>query len=165
MRTAGRWIERLTGVVLGPLGPVPTGRQLLDEGLRHAGAITLVLLAAQVVRSNGHTDQQWQYVVIAVALVPQPLTMLVAWRRRPDREKLRVSTRPSPLLTLFATVLAASAGVTWLTGGGAPPVVAALCAAAGLALAAAPVTVTFAPRRSRSGASGGERLPVLDRAA
>ena len=116
--------------------------------MRHVTGMALVLLAAQVVHSAGHTDQQWNYVAIAVALLPQVLIDVLASRDGRRRAALRASARPAVLPLLAACVLAAAAPTTFLLGDTAASALAALAAAAGLAIAAAPVSVRFAPRNA-----------------
>jgi hypothetical protein len=114
--------------------------------MRNLAGVALVVLAAAVVHWAGHHDQQWQYAVIAAALVPQIIVNVLALKDGKRRESLRVSGRPRVILLLPAAVLAVSAPVTWLTDGPAVPALAGLCAAAGLAIAASPATIVFGPR-------------------
>lgn len=127
---------------------VPTREQLTTNAMRHLAGMALVLLAAQVVHSAGHSDQQWKYVAIGLALLPQALVDLLASRDSRRRATLRASTRPALLPLLAACALAVAAPTTFLLGDTAASALAALAAAAGLAIAAAPVSVRFASRTS-----------------
>jgi membrane associated rhomboid family serine protease len=122
--------------------------------MRHVAGATLLVLAAEIVHRTGHSDQQWQYVAVAAALVPQALVDALAVRDTDRRERLRVSTRPAPLLLVTAVVLGVAATAMLLSGGSAVVAAAALCATAGLAVAAAPVSVTIAARSAE-----GRRTP------
>lgn len=126
--------------------PIPTREQLSTNAMRHLAGMALVLLAAQVVHSAGHSDQQWQYVAIGVALGPQALIDVVASRDRRRRASLRASTRPALLPLLAACALLVAAPTAFLLGETAASALAALAAAVGLAIAAAPVSVKFAGR-------------------
>jgi hypothetical protein len=128
--------------------PIPTREQLSTDAMRHIAGMALLLLAAEVVHRAGHTDQQWKYVAIAVALLPQVLIDVLASRDGRRRAVLRASARPAVLPLVGACVLAAAAPTTFLLGDTAASALAALAAAAGLALAAAPVSVRFAARAS-----------------
>jgi hypothetical protein len=128
--------------------PIPTREQLSTHAMRHLAGMALVLLAAQVVHGAGHSDQQWQYVAIGVALGPQALIDLLASRDGRRRATLRASTRPALLPLLAACALVVAAPTTFLLGDTAASALAALAAATGLAIAAAPVSVRFASRAS-----------------
>ena len=128
---------------------VPTRDQLDGDAMRHVAGGALVVLAAAIVHRAGHTDQQWQYVAIAAALLPQVLLDLLAAGDPRRRERLRTSRRPSTLPLVAAGVLAVTAPMALLLGEALTSVLAALSAGAGLAVAAAPVTVKIAPRRRR----------------
>ena len=128
------------------VSPVPTREQLSTNAMRHLAGMALVLLAAQVVHSAGHSDQQWQYVAIGVALGPQALIDVLASRDGRRRATLRASSRPAILPLLAACALLVAAPTAFLLGDTAASALAALAAAAGLAIAAAPVSVRFAGR-------------------
>ena len=127
-------------------GPSPTREQLGNDAVRHLAGMALVLLAAELVHRAGHADQQWKYVAIALALLPQVLIDVLASKDSRRRATLRASTRPALLPLLAALVLAVAAPTTYLLGDTAASALAALTAAAGLGVAAAPVTVRFADR-------------------
>ena len=127
-------------------GAVPSAQQLGDDAARHLAGGALVVLAVAVVHRFGYPDQQWPYVAMAAALVPQVLVDLLALGDQRRRARLRTSGGPAWPPLLVAVVLAFAAPLATLSGGPAPTATAALLAAAGLAVAAAPVTVTVAPR-------------------
>jgi hypothetical protein len=129
------------------LGPAPTRSQLWDNATRHLAGIALLVLAAVVAHRGGRGDQQWQYVAIAGALVPQVLLDTLAAFVPRRRARLRTSRRAARTPLVASTALTVAAPVVLLTGSAAAAA-AGLCAATGLAIAAAPVTVTFAPRRA-----------------
>lgn len=137
-----RWNRRVTGRP----GPVPTPDQLTRNAMRHLAGAALVVLAAAVVHRTGHPDQQWQYVAVAAALLPQALLDALAVEDGDRRARLRTSSRLAPVPLLAAGALAVGASATLLSGGPFAVVAAAVCATAGLGIAAAPVTVTIAPR-------------------
>ena len=116
--------------------------------MRHVAGAALVLLAAVIVHRTGHTVQLRSYIVIAVALLPQVGLDALAMRDPRRLARLRVSGRPALVPCLKAIVLALAAATTLVFG--TPPTAwaagAAFCAAAGLAVAAAPVTVLIAAR-------------------
>lgn len=121
--------------------------------MRHLAGAALLVLAAVLVHRTGHTDQQWQYVAIGAALMPQVLLDGLAVGDRERRARLRVSPLPA-LLPLLAAGLLAVATAVGLASGQAPvSVLAALSAAVGLAVVAAPVTVTVRRRREHSSPS------------
>jgi len=114
--------------------------------MRHVAGATLLVLAAVLVHRTGHTDQQWQYAAIGAALMPQVLLDGLAVGDRRRRARLRVSPLPAPLPLLGACLLAAATVVGLATGQAQVAVLAALSATVGLAVVAAPVTVTFRRR-------------------
>jgi peptidoglycan/LPS O-acetylase OafA/YrhL len=128
---------------------VPTTDQLTGNALRHLAGAALVVLAAAAVHRSGHEDQQWQYVAVAAALVPQALMDALAAGDADRRRRLRTSTLPSAVPLLAAVLLGVAALWTLLTGGPLAVAAAGACAAAGLAVAAAPVAITIAPRPRR----------------
>ena len=131
----------------------PTGEQLTRHAMRHLAAAALVLLAAVIVHRAGHTEQQWQYAAIAAALVPQVLVDLLAARDPDRRARLRAAHRPASLPLLAAGALALAAPAMMLLGHVPSPAeaLAAGCAAVGLTVAAAPLTIVLAPRSGRGG--------------
>jgi hypothetical protein len=143
-----RLIRRSVELLTGPPGPVPTREQLGTDAMRQVAGIALVLLAAEIVHRTGHTDQQWQYVAIAAALLPQLLLDVLAVGDRERRSALRASKRPALVPLLAACALAVAAPTTFLLGNAAASALAALAAAVGLGIAAAPVAVKYAPRSS-----------------
>ena len=136
-------IDRLTGRP----DAIPSRADLSRNAMRHLAGGALVVLAAAIVHRTGHTDQQWQYVAIAAALIPQAILDALAAEDQRRRAKLRASARPAWPPLLVAVALAVAAPTTLLSGYAAASALAALTAAAGLAVAAAPVTIAFAPRR------------------
>ena len=151
MRDSGN-VRRSVHRFMGRTGRVPTDEQLTGNALRHLAAAALVVLAAAIVHRSGHSDQQWQYVAVAAAMVPQALMDALASGDADRRRRLRASTGPSIVPLLAALVLAGAALPTLVAGGSLAVVGAALCASAGLTVAAAPVTITIAPRSAhRSG--------------
>lgn len=154
------YVRRSIHRFLGRTGRVPTDEQLTGNALRHLAAAALVVLAAAIVHRTGHPDQQWQYVAVAAAMVPQALLDALASGDADRRQRLRASTGPSLVPLLAALVLAGAALPTLVSGGSLAAAGAALCASAGLAVAAAPVTITIAPRsahRSRRRSALGSR--------
>ncbi|HEX6515685.1 MAG TPA: hypothetical protein VF049_08920 [Nocardioidaceae bacterium] len=143
VRRLHRWVEQLAL----PLGPAPTRSQLWDNATRQLAGAALVALAAAIAHRTGHGGQQWQYLAIAAALLPQLLLDVLALVEARRRARLRTSPRPARTPLLAAAALGVAAPVVLVTDAAAAQAAAALCAAAGLALAASPVTVTFAPRR------------------
>lgn len=135
---------------------LPTTDELTGNALRHLAGAALVVLAAALVHRTGYADQQWQYVLVAAALVPQALTDALASGDTDRRQRLRASTFPS-IVPLLASV-ALAAGALWSAISGDPLTVAgaAACAAAGLAVAAAPVTIVIAPRSQQRPVRGSE---------
>jgi peptidoglycan/LPS O-acetylase OafA/YrhL len=118
--------------------------------MRHLAGVALLVLAAVLVHRSGHTDQQWQYAAIAAALMPQVLLDGIAVGDRERRARLRVSQRPALLPLLAAGLLAVTTMMGLASGQPDVAVLAALSATVGLAVVAAPVTVTFRRRRKRS---------------
>lgn len=118
--------------------------------MRHLAGAALLVLAAVLVHRTGHTDQQWQYAAIGAALIPQVLLDGLAVGDRERRARLRVSPRPALLPLLAAGLLAVATVMGLASGQPHVAVLAALSATVGLAVVAAPVTVTFRRRRERS---------------
>lgn len=128
---------------------LPTTQQLGTHAMRQAAGAALVVLAAVIVQKYGFTDQRWQYVAIAGALVPQILVDLVAVRLPERRRRLRLSRRPSPMAALAAVALAVTSVTALALGEPVASAVAALVAGIGLAIAAAPQSVAIASTRAR----------------
>lgn len=151
MSEAG-FVRRSVHRATGQPATIPTRDELTRNALRHLAGAALVVLAAAIVHRTGHPEQQWQYVAVAAALVPQALLDALAVDDRDRRSRLRTSSRVAPVPFLAAVALAVGAAVTLLGGGPWDVAGAALCATAGLGIAAAPVTVTIAPhpRSARS---------------
>lgn len=139
-------LRRFAGRLAGRRGPVPTPEQLARNAMRHLAGASLVVLAAAIAHQSGHSDQQWQYVAVAGALGPQALLALLALKDPERRARLRASSRAAPVPLGAALVIGVAAVMTLLTGDAPAVAVAAICAATGLTVAAAPVTVTIAPR-------------------
>lgn len=132
-------------------GPAPSRDDLVRNAMRQLAGAALVVLAAATAHRTGHADEQWQYAAVAASLLPQALVDGLAFRDPDRRARLRTSRRPAPL-PLLAAVLLGAAAVLVLVSGGSPAVVtAAVCATAGLAIAAAPVTVVVTGRRKDGG--------------
>lgn len=146
-RNARRIADRLTG---GP-GSIPTKTQLSRNAMRQLAGGSLVVLAAAIVHRTGHPDQQWQYVAIAAALVPQALLDALAVEDTRRRTRLRARSGPAWVPLLVAVALAVAVPASWQAGEAGASALAALTAAVGLGIAAAPVTVTVAPRRRPPG--------------
>ncbi len=129
-------------------GTAPTREQLLTRAARLVAAAALVVLAAGVVHQGGWDEHQWQYVAIAASLLPEALRDALAAADAKRRARLRAHRGLSPVPLLMMVALLALAA--WaLTGGTVTPVVAALVAAAGMAVAAAPLRVTMARAKSQ----------------
>jgi hypothetical protein len=137
-----RSLRRFTGRT----GRVPTTDQLARNAMRHVAGAALVLLAAAIAHRTGHVDQQWQYVAVAAALVPQVLLDVLAVGDADRRARLRTSRRAAPVPLLAGVALGVGAAAMLLSGQSVVVAVAALCASAGLGIAAAPITVAVAPR-------------------
>lgn len=118
----------------------PSREQLVSHAARHVAGAVLVLVAAAVTR-------EIQYALIAAALVPQVLVNLLALTDHDRRRKLRVGSRPPLVLVLSAVLLGGTAVALLASGDPSAAGLAALCAAAGLGIAALPTVVTFAPAR------------------
>jgi hypothetical protein len=140
----------------------PSPAQLWAHALRQTAGAALVLLAAAVVHRTGHADQQWQYVAIAGATAPQLLLDVLALHDPERRARLRVASRPAWLPGVAAVVLTGAAVVTLLLGQPVAPSLAGLCAAAGLAVTAAPPVVAL--RSGGRGATSGREATVRVRA-
>lgn len=140
------YVRLLARRLTGPVGPVPTPEQLDQSALRHAAGTGMIVLSAAIVGRTGNADQQWQYLVIAAALLPQVLLAVLAAADRHRRAQLRTSKRPALIPLSLSVVLAGSGIAMLLLGQSTSTALAAFVAAGGLAIAAAPVTVTFAPR-------------------
>ncbi|QNN52810.1 hypothetical protein [Nocardioides mesophilus] len=132
-----------------PPSVVPTRTQLQVHAMRTLAGAALVVLAAALVHRAGHLDQQWQYVAIAAALLPQFAVDALAVGDEDRRSRLRTSRRPAlvPLLAAGVLVVVAMTASISLAA-----TASALVAAAGLAVAGAPATVvTPATRRPGAG--------------
>ena len=142
-----RLATRLRGRMPRPKGPVPSRAVLVEYVGRQTGAVVLLAGAAVIAYVAGHSAEVRPYAVMAAAVVPQVLLALVALGNDDRRRRLIASARPTWLLGSLAVVLAVSGMATWLAG--EPPMtpVAAVVAAAGLAVSAAPTSLAFAPRR------------------
>ena len=142
-----RLAAHLHGRLPRPKGPVPSRAVLVEYVGRQSGAVVLLAGAAAIAYLAGHTAEVRPYAVMAAAVVPQVLLALVALGNDDRRRRLVASARPAWLLGGLAVVLAVTGMVTWLAG--EPPLtpVAAVVAAAGLAVSAAPTSLAFAPRR------------------
>ena len=123
----------------------PNAQQLGMHAMRQFAGAALVVLAAAIVHAFGFSDQRWQYVAIAAALVPQILIDLMAVRLPERRRKLRVSHRPAAMASLAAVALAVTAVTALMMGEPVASGTAALVAGAGLAIAAAPQSVAIVP--------------------
>lgn len=145
MRQTGN-IRRAVHRLVGRSGHVPSAEQLAANALRHLAGAALVVLAAAIVHRTGHQDQQWQYVAVAAALIPQALLDALASGDTDRRHRLRTSTRPSVVPLVAAVALAVGSLSMLVSGGSLAVAAAAVCAASGLGIAAAPVTITIAPR-------------------
>lgn len=145
--TLTRYVRRCADRITGRPDAIPSHADLSRNALRHLAGGSLVVLAAALVHRTGHTEQQWQYVAIAAALIPQAILDALASEDPRRRAKLRASTRPAWVPLLIAVVLAVAAPAILLDGQAAASALAALVAAVGLAVAAAPVTIAIAPRR------------------
>lgn len=141
--------------MVGPSGPAPTREQLGQNTMRHVAGAALVVLSAMIAHSWGASDQKWQYVAIAAALIPQVLVNALAVGDADRRRRLRTSPRPAVVPLTAALVLAVAAPALAVTGQATTLMTAAaFFAAAGLAVAAAPVTVMLAPRPARREPTG-----------
>lgn len=141
------WIRRRAHRANARHAEVPTADELQKHANRYVVAGALVVLAAAIAHRTGHYDQQWQYVAIAAALLPQVLLDLLAAADPRRRGRLRTTTRPSVLPLLGAMLLVVGGTTTLLSAQAAAAALAALSAAAGLTIAASPLTVTIAARR------------------
>lgn len=148
------YVRRSVHRHIGRTGRVPTTDELTGNAMRHLAGAALGVLAAALVHRTGHADQQWQYVLVAAALVPQALMDALASGDTDRRQRLRTSTFPSIVPLLASIALAAGALWSALSGESLAVAGAAACAAAGLAVAAAPVTIVIAPRSQQRPARG-----------
>jgi hypothetical protein len=132
----------------------PSREQLGRHATRYLAGASLVVLSAGIVHRADHPEQVWQYVAIAVALTPQVLVDVLAMADPERRARLRASRRPAavPLLAMAALVVGATA--TLVSTQAVAAGVAALSAAAGLAVAGSPITVTVPRDRDQDGATG-----------
>ena len=117
--------------------------------MRHVAGASPVGLAAVLVLRYGDPGQLLAYLMIAGALVPQILVNLLALHNDERRSLLRSSTRPAWLLSVITVVLLAASCTTLLAGQPVVQSLAGLCAAAGLAIAAAPASIVIVPRSRR----------------
>lgn len=127
-------------------GEVPSRRLLRRYADRQAVAVALVAAAATLAWLAGYGAHVWPYGLMAAALVSQVLLAAVALGDEDRRRRLRTSARPSWFLGGIAVVLAVSGLVEWHLGAPVLTTVTATLAASGLAMAAAPKSLVFAPR-------------------
>lgn len=135
----------------GAAGRSPTRTQLGRHALRYLAGAVLVVLAAAIAYENGYPDHLWPYLVIAGALTPQILIDLLAIGDPDRRARLGTSPRPAMIPLLATGALALGATATLLTAEAVAAGVAGLSAAAGLAVAGSPITVTISDRPSSGG--------------
>lgn len=124
---------------------VPTVEHLTRHACRQLAGASLVVLAAVVVTRTGYVDQRLQYVAIAAALGPQLLLDVLAVADKKRRQALRLVRRPQHIPLLAAMLLFGLAAYALVQQAHAPAV-AALCAAAGLGIAAAPEAIEVSAR-------------------
>lgn len=127
-------------------GRSPTPEQLGRHAMRYLAGAALVVLAAGIVHENGYSEHLWQYVAIAGALAPQILLDVLAMGDPERRSRLRTSTRPALVPLLATGLLMVGATMTLLAADATAAGVAGLSAAAGLAVAGSPMTVSI-PRK------------------
>lgn len=125
----------------------PTREQLGRHAMRYLAGAALVVLAAGIVHEHGYSEHLWQYVAIAGALTPQILLDVLAMGDPDRRSRLRISTRPALVPLLATAVLVVGATTTLLSAQAVAAGVAGLSAAAGLAVAGSPITVTIPRKR------------------
>lgn len=128
-------------------GEVPSRRLLRRYADRQAGAVAVIAAAATLAWFAGYGEHVWPYGLVAAALGSQVLLAAVALGDEDRRRRLRTSSRPSWFLGGVALLLAVSGLVEWLLGAPVLTSVTATLAASGLAMAAAPTSLVFAPRR------------------
>ena len=128
-------------------GEVPSRHLLRRYVDRQAVAVAVTAAAAALAWFAGYGEHVWPYGLMAAALVSQVLLAAVALGDENRRRRLRTSSRPSWFLGGVAVLLAVSGLVEWQLGAPVLTSVTATLAASGLAMAAAPTGLVFAPRR------------------